>query len=214
MPPGSPTTRRIGLAAALALCVGLTIVVGLQGFSANGVLRVVEGLAVVTLVVGVVFGLALTIAVRLAGWREPSSEAEFDKIVRRAELLAQRGEDGMVFDDDTADEEPDPLDDEGFEAVVREALDELPDLLRTGLARVPVVISDAGHRRGAYGVYEGGTVAREDRHDRIVIFRDTLRRDFGSDRDALREQIVVTVRHELAHHLGADELGVREMGLW
>ena len=46
-----------------------------------------------------------------------------------------------------------------------------------------------------------------------VIFRDTLRRDFGEDPDMLREQVTRTVRHELAHHLGWDELGVRDLGL-
>ena len=47
----------------------------------------------------------------------------------------------------------------------------------------------------------------------LVIFRDTLLRDFGDDPDELRAQVTRTVRHELAHHLGADELGVRELGL-
>src|SRR5918997_726029 len=37
--------------------------------------------------------------------------------------------------------------------------------------------------------------------------------DFGDDPDELRAQVTRTVRHELAHHLGADELGVRELGL-
>ena len=41
----------------------------------------------------------------------------------------------------------------------------------------------------------------------------TLLRDFGDDPDELRAQVTRTVRHELAHHLGADELGVRELGL-
>ncbi len=50
-------------------------------------------------------------------------------------------------------------------------------------------------------------------HDRIVIFRDTLRRDFGHDPDLLRDQVLRTVRHELAHHVGFDELGVRGLGL-
>jgi predicted Zn-dependent protease with MMP-like domain len=46
-----------------------------------------------------------------------------------------------------------------------------------------------------------------------VIFRDTLLRDFGDDRDKLRAQVTRTVRHELAHHLGWDEKGVRGLGL-
>jgi hypothetical protein len=29
----------------------------------------------------------------------------------------------------------------------------------------------------------------------------------------LRAEVVRTVRHELAHHLGWDELGVRDLGL-
>jgi predicted Zn-dependent protease with MMP-like domain len=49
--------------------------------------------------------------------------------------------------------------------------------------------------------------------DRIVIYRDTLRRDFGHNAELLRAQVTQTVRHELAHHIGFDELGVRDLGL-
>ena len=96
---------------------------------------------------------------------------------------------------------------------MREALDDLPDLLRDALHHVAVVVSDKGRRHGAYGLYHGDGVARDDQPDRIIIFRDTLLRDFGHDPDELRAQVTRTVRHELAHHLGADELGVRELGL-
>jgi predicted Zn-dependent protease with MMP-like domain len=112
--------------------------------------------------------------------------------------------------------ELDPLNDEDFEELVRDALDDLPDLLRNALSHVAVVISDGG-RKGphppAYGLYQGGQTRRDDTHDRIVIFRDTLRRDFGHDPDELREQVVRTVRHELAHHVGFDELGVSRLDL-
>src|SRR5215211_6327232 len=107
----------------------------------------------------------------------------------------------------------DPADDAEFEELVREALDDLPDLLLQALEHVAVVISDKGRRNRAYGLYQGDTVARDDVADRIIIFRDTLLRDFGDDPDELRAQVTRTVRHELAHHLGADELGVRELGL-
>ena len=82
----------------------------------------------------------------------------------------------------------------------------------SALDHVAVVISDKGRRHRAYGLYQGDTVARDNYPDRIVIFRDTLLRDFGHDPDELRAQVTRTVRHELAHHLGADELGVRELG--
>ena len=38
-----------------------------------------------------------------------------------------------------------------------------------------------------------------------MIYRDTLERDFGHDRDLLAKQVEITLRHELAHHLGWDE---------
>jgi hypothetical protein len=42
---------------------------------------------------------------------------------------------------------------------------------------------------------------------------DDLLRDFGRDPAQLTAQITRTVRHEIAHHLGWDERGVRELGL-
>ena len=76
-----------------------------------------------------------------------------------------------------------------------------------------MVISDGGRRRRAYGLYHGDGASRDDVADRIVIYRDTLRRDFGHDPELLRSQVTRTVRHELAHHVGFDELGVRDLGL-
>ena len=142
----------------------------------------------------------------MANWRDPESEIEFEEIVRRSEKLAREGL--AVDPEENEFMELDPLDDADFEELVRDALDDLPDLLRNALAHVAVVISDGGRRRGAYGLYEGGGSRRDDTHDRIVIFRDTLRRDFGHDGDLLRDQVTRTVRHELAHHVGFDELGV------
>src|SRR3954467_14926606 len=99
------------------------------------------------------------------------------------------------------------------EELVAGELDALPDWLLDALQSVPVVVRDGGRREHAYGLYQGDGAARDDRADRIVIFRDTLLRDFGDDPGELRGQVTRTVRHELAHHLGADELGVRELGL-
>jgi predicted Zn-dependent protease with MMP-like domain len=149
--------------------------------------------------------------VRMAGWRDPESEREFEEIVRNSEALAREGL--AVDPEENEFMELDPLDDRDFEELVRDALDDLPDLLRNALSHVAVVISDGGRRRGAYGLYQGGSVARDDVHDRIVIFRDTLRRDFGHDPDLLRDQVTRTVRHELAHHVGFDELGVSRLDL-
>jgi predicted Zn-dependent protease with MMP-like domain len=204
--------RRIAFAAAVALCIGLSAIVALQGFSGNGLIRGLETIAVVAAVLFVIGGIFMTIGLRMADWREPESEEEFDRIVERSERLARAGTAADPEEMEFLD--LDPFRDEDFEELVREALDELPDLLQEALRRnVAVVISDQGRRMHAYGLYQGDGVARDNYPDRIIIFRDTLRRDFGHDADRLREQVTITVRHELAHHLGADELGVRDLGL-
>jgi predicted Zn-dependent protease with MMP-like domain len=199
------------VAALIALSLGLVVLVVGQGFSSIGAVRALEDVALGVLLAGVLMGGVAFLAVRMAGWHDPESETEFDEIVRNAEKLAREG---LVVDPEEAEfMELDPLDDEDFEELVRDALDDLPDLLRNALAHVAVVISDGGRRRGAYGLYEGDGATRDTRHDRIVIFRDTLRRDFGHDAELLRDQVTRTVRHELAHHVGFDELGVSRLDL-
>jgi predicted Zn-dependent protease with MMP-like domain len=208
---GAPTTRRVLMAAAWALCLGLATVALLGGLSASP-LRVLSGGTLVVIVIMVVGLLMLAIGLRMAGWSEPETEAEFERIVEQSERLAR---DGVAPEPDEIEfMDLDPYDDDDFAELVRDAMDELPDLLQRALERnVAVVISDGGRKAGAYGLYHGDGVARDNVSDRIVIYRDTLRRDFGHDPDMLRHEVTRTVRHELAHHLGADELGVRDLGL-
>jgi predicted Zn-dependent protease with MMP-like domain len=100
-----------------------------------------------------------------------------------------------------------------FEALVADAIDALPEDFQKLIEKVPVVVSDRGMEDRAYGQYFGDGVAREGYEDRIVIYRDTLERDFGHDRELLARQVERTLRHELAHHLGWDERGVGGLGL-
>ncbi|HEX3734082.1 MAG TPA: metallopeptidase family protein [Solirubrobacterales bacterium] len=100
-----------------------------------------------------------------------------------------------------------------FESLVADAIDALPNQFQEVLANVAVVVSDLGTEHHAYGMYYGDGVARERYEDRIVIYRDTLERDFGHDRALLARQVERTLRHELAHHLGWDERGVGSLGL-
>jgi len=106
-----------------------------------------------------------------------------------------------------------PEDQDPFEALVVDAIDDLPEEFQRVLENVAVVVSDRGAEVHAYGQYYGDGVARDRYEDRIVIYRDTLERDFGHDRDLLARQVERTLRHELAHHLGWDERGVGDLGL-
>ncbi|HZU40239.1 MAG TPA: metallopeptidase family protein [Solirubrobacteraceae bacterium] len=206
-----PTLRRILLCALAALSLGLGAVSLIAGFSDSLPLRLVQGVAVFgagAAILGAATALAL---VRLAGWRDPVSEAEFEELVRRTEELAASGELHLPDEDDEGNAEA--AEEAEFRALVRAAVDELPLEFHRALEHVAIVISDEGWRHRAYGLYQGDTVAQDHFHDRILIFRDTLTRDFGHDPELLARQVRRTVRHELAHHLGWNERGVRGLGL-
>src|SRR5262249_9513646 len=100
-----------------------------------------------------------------------------------------------------------------FERLVAEAIDRLPPDFQALLEHTPVVVSQRGAEARAYGHYMGDTVARGYYEDRIVLYQDTLQRDFGYDPDVLAAPVERTLRHELAHHLGWNEAGVRGLGL-
>jgi predicted Zn-dependent protease with MMP-like domain len=176
-----------------AFTVGLILVLinppSLSGVP--GLLAIVAGAGAITLVAG-------WLTVKLIGRGSPS-EREIDRLTERSEELARRPA--------VADAESE------FELLVAEAMDNLPDEFRKLLETTPVVVSHIGRSEGAYGQYWGGDLTRGDREHRIVLFQDTLERDFGWDRDLLRAQVERTLRHELAHHLGWDEPGVRGLGL-
>jgi predicted Zn-dependent protease with MMP-like domain len=106
-----------------------------------------------------------------------------------------------------------------FEELVSSALDELPSEFQSALEHVAIVVSDRGAENHAYGMYvgsrSGGTpfFGGGGLPDEILIFRDTLVRDFGSDPVRLRQHVTKTVLHEVGHHFGFDEKGVRKLGL-
>jgi predicted Zn-dependent protease with MMP-like domain len=213
------TNQRIALAVAIAMSVGLSVIaLAAGGFSNDGLLRLLEGIAVFGVGAAIVGGAAVLVMLRMAGWKDPESELAFDALVERTERLAAEDSwgDSDEYEYGAHDDDEDlfdPHDEDDFKVLVRAAMDELPLEFHRALEHVAVVVSDGGRRRHAYGLYEGDTVARDHFHDRIVIFRDTLLRDFGHDPELLKSQVVRVVRHELAHHLGWDEPGVRGLGL-
>jgi predicted Zn-dependent protease with MMP-like domain len=153
----------------------------------------------ITLLLGATALVVFTAWATVALMGDGPTEPEVERMVQRSETLAR-----------LPVPEAAPSD---FDDLVAEALDELPDEFQDVLRDIPVVVSRRGREHGAYGHYYGDTVARDSYPDRIIIYEDTLVRDFGHDPDLLRAQVRQTVRHEIAHHLGWDERGVRDLGL-
>jgi predicted Zn-dependent protease with MMP-like domain len=160
-----------------------------------------SGAEEMAIIVGSAVVLALLTAwafVALSG-SDSMPDAEFERLVKRSEELAREpGLRAGVSD---------------FDILVADAIDNLPPEFQELLDRTPVVVSQLGAENRAYGHYFGDTIARDDYPDRIVLYQDTLERDFGWDPDLLRAQVERTLRHELAHHLGWHERGVGELGL-
>ncbi|MFN2617024.1 MAG: metallopeptidase family protein [Thermoleophilaceae bacterium] len=190
---------RDALAAPLRAAAWAAFLVGLLLFLLNPPsLSGAEGLVTIVVCALALVLLAAWGAVALTG-RDAMSELEVERLVRRSERLAR---------------EPDPpVTTSDFDRLVVEAIDQLPEEFRKLLDHTPVVVSSRGAEHRAYGHYHGDTVARENYPDRITLYQDTLERDFGHDPDLLRAQVERTLRHELAHHLGWRERGVRELGL-
>jgi predicted Zn-dependent protease with MMP-like domain len=112
---------------------------------------------------------------------------------------------------------------------VGRVLDRLPRRFRKHLSNIEIVVEGRPgkelllaegldpRRDTLYGLYQG--VPLPDRSafyppilpDKITIFAEPLLRDF-TDPEELREQIRVTVLHEIAHYFGMDEDDIDKLG--
>jgi predicted Zn-dependent protease with MMP-like domain len=183
----------IKAAAAALFAVGLLLLF-LNPPSLSGA----QGMAVL---IGAALALTLLTAwafVAMSG-SDSMPEHEFERLVRRSEELASQPDLRAGVSE--------------FDLMVTDAIDRLPPDFQRLLDQTPVVVSHLGRENRAYGHYFGDTVARDNYPDRIVLYQDTLERDFGHDPELLRAQVERTLRHELAHHLGWGEPGVRDLGL-
>jgi predicted Zn-dependent protease with MMP-like domain len=122
-----------------------------------------------------------------------------------------------------------PVDKNEIRKEIARVLDKLPRQFRKQLHNVEVVIEerpgeelflDAGldpEQDTLYGLYQG--IPLPDRSslyppilpDKITIFSEPLLQDFP-DPDELREQIRITVLHEIAHYFGFDDDEIDKLG--
>ncbi|WP_157427771.1 metallopeptidase family protein [Agromyces salentinus] len=111
------------------------------------------------------------------------------------------------------------LDAEAFEAIVVDELDQLPDEMIDGLENVVFVVEDRPEDGSLdlLGLYDGFALTERDRYgmgempDRIILYREGLLA-ICDDEEELREEIHVTLVHEIAHFYGIDDDRLHELG--
>jgi predicted Zn-dependent protease with MMP-like domain len=112
-----------------------------------------------------------------------------------------------------------PLSEEEFESLVVDELDELPDEMVEGLENV-VFVTEARPEDGSLdvlGLYDGvalterGTYGFGELPDRIILYREPLVA-ISETLDELKDQIHVTLVHEIAHFYGIDDDQLHELG--
>mgnify|MGYP001217404223 CR=1 FL=1 len=117
---------------------------------------------------------------------------------------------------------------EEFEDMVREAVDEVPDVFRPYLENLRIDVEDMPSRadcdaadvddpRSLLGLYHGTPLTeRSVEHmcrfpERIAIYQSNIQR-MGRNRRQIVRQIRKTVLHEIGHHFGLDEDDLSELG--
>lgn len=122
----------------------------------------------------------------------------------------------------------DPTEQKKFALLVRDAIAGLPEPARHAMENVAFVLEETARGRRArevgirkdevlLGLYEGVPKTKRGAGyfgvlpDKITLFRKPLEELACGDTDKLRRLIRDVVRHEVGHHLGFDEEGIRAL---
>jgi len=106
-----------------------------------------------------------------------------------------------------------------FEQLVIDELDLLPDDMIDGLENVAFVTEDRPEDGSLdlLGLYDGVALTERGQYgfgelpDRIILFREPLLA-YVESLEELKEQIHVTLVHEIAHYYGIDDEQLHELG--
>ena len=113
----------------------------------------------------------------------------------------------------------DALTEDEFEQLVTDELDALPDEMVDGLDNV-VFVTETRPEDGSLdllGLYDGVAITDRGQYgfgelpDRIILYREPLIA-VSEDLDELKDQIHVTLVHEIAHFYGIDDDELHRLG--
>ncbi|TFB58660.1 metallopeptidase family protein [Cryobacterium sp. Hz7] len=108
---------------------------------------------------------------------------------------------------------------EEFERLVVDELDLLPDDMVDGLDNVIFVVEDRPEdgTMDTLGLYDGVALTERGQYgfgempDRIVLYREPLL-ELCADLGELRDQVHITLVHEIAHFYGIDDDRLHDLG--
>ena len=108
---------------------------------------------------------------------------------------------------------------EEFEKIVVDELDLLPDEMVDGLDNLVFVTEDRPEDGSLdlLGLYDGVALTERGQYgfgelpDRIILFREPLLA-ISQDIDELKDQVHITLVHEIAHFYGLDDDQLHELG--
>lgn len=106
-----------------------------------------------------------------------------------------------------------------FERLVVDELDLLPDDMVDGLENIIFVVEDRPEdgTLNTLGLYDGVALTERDQYgfgempDRIILYREPLLA-LCRDLDELRDEVHITLVHEIAHFYGIDDDRLHELG--
>jgi len=111
------------------------------------------------------------------------------------------------------------IDSAAFEVLVIDELDKLPDTMVDGLDNLIFVTEDRPEDGSltVLGLYDGVALTERGQYgfgelpDRIILYREPLLA-ISADLESLRDEIHVTLVHEIAHFYGIDDAELHRLG--
>ena len=120
------------------------------------------------------------------------------------------------------------MDRKTFETLVHDAIQDLPKVFKDKLANVVIIVEDypsdelldrmgVPENQTLFGFYEGVPLTARGHFDaplhpdRILIFQGPIE-EAGESPEDIKEEVRITVVHEIAHFFGIDDDALEEMG--
>jgi len=118
-----------------------------------------------------------------------------------------------------------------FEALTRDALEELPEEFKDKLQNLDVVIEEKpdmdmvkrlglGAKGRLLGLYHGVPLKNRTHYygmvmpDKIILYRQNIERECKENGLDIRKEVKHVIQHEIAHHFGISDKRLKDLGVY